>query len=76
MSHYFICKLLKKKTQPNWLGLWNTQTASLQWGKPHSNKCPVYDIKPSDGESPVFRNVEYPFIAFAPRSALTWSGST
>ena len=32
------------------------------------------DIKPSDGEGPVFRKVEYPFIA--PRSTLTWGGCT
>ena len=38
-----------------------------------------YDSKQSDGEVPVMlpsRNVEYPFIAIAPRSFLAQSGST
>ena len=57
---------------PSWLGLQNTSTASPQrvswiwhetiWWRDYSNEA--------------FRNAEYPFIAIAPRSTLTWSGST
>ncbi len=40
-------------------------------------ECLGYDTKQSDGEVPVMLgNVEYPFIAIAPRSTLAWRGST
>ena len=54
-----------KKMWPSWLGLWNTPTASLQKSKtpPNNNAGPL-------------ENVEYPFIAIAPRSTLAKSGST
>ena len=44
-----------------------------------SFKCPGYYIKPSDGEAlgpGALGNMEYTFIAIAPKSTLTWSGST
>ena len=41
---------------------------------------PVYDTKPSDGlasdNAGALGNLEYPFIAIAPRSTLTRSDST
>ena len=44
------------------------------------NDCPGYDTKQSDGEVPamleLMGNMEYPFIAIAPRSTLARSGST
>ena len=39
---------------------------------PYPNQCPGYDIKQTDGESPDLGNVEYSFIAIAPKSTLTW----
>ena len=39
-----------------------------------ANKCPGYDIKPSDDEVPaleIWWIVEYPFIAIAPKSIQT-----
>ena len=48
--------------------------------RPSPNKCPEYDTKQSDGEVPamleLWGNAEYPFIAIAPRSTLSRSGST
>ena len=42
-------------------GVQNTLTASLQRDKtPHSNKCPRYDIKQSDG------NAKYPLLPSLP----------
>ena len=38
---------------PSWLELLNMMTASLLRGETPTNKCPVYDTKPSDGEAPV-----------------------
>ena len=41
------------------------------------NEFPGYDIKPSDGEVPaLIWNVEYLFIAMAPRFILTRCGNT
>ena len=41
---------------------------------PH--ECPGHDTKQSDSEVPgALGNVEYPFIAIAPRSTLARSGS-
>ena len=43
------------------------------------NECFGYDIKPSDCETPVcgaLGNVEYLFIAIAPRFTRTQNGST
>ena len=38
----------------SWLGLYNTQTTSLQRGKiPPHHKCPGYDTKKPDGEASV-----------------------
>ena len=39
--------------------------------------CPGYDIKQSGAKTPVLElgGVKYPFIAIAPRSILTGSGS-
>ena len=34
------------------LGLMNTPTVSLQWGKTPPNECPVYDTNQSDSEVP------------------------
>ena len=52
---------------------------SLQRGKTLANKCPGYDIKQSDGEVPVILKLSgmwsTPFIAIAPRSTQTRSGS-
>ena len=47
------CILTHIKLQPNWLGLQNIPTASLQRGMTALNKCPGYNIKQSDGEAPV-----------------------
>ena len=38
---------------PNWLGLKNTSSASLQRGKTPPNQCPEYDLKQSDGDTVV-----------------------
>ena len=52
-------------------------STSLQRGKIPRNECPAYDTKKSDGEVPVILELwEYPFIAIAPRSTVTLSGST
>ena len=49
-SRRFMTKLFHPL--PSWLGLLNIPTASLQRGKtPHSNECPGYNTKQSDGES-------------------------
>ena len=51
--------------------------ASLQWGKPPPQKkknCPESNTKQSDAGA--LGNVEYLFIAIAPRSTLAQSGST
>ena len=40
------------------------------------NECPRYDTKQFHGEAIVMGNAEYPFIAIAPRSTLSRSGST
>ena len=43
-------------------------------------ECPGSDTKQSDSDAPVmperWRNAEYPFMAIAPRSTVTQSGST
>ena len=49
-------------------------------GKEPLNECPGYDIKQFDGvcgshNAGALRNIEYFFIAIAPRSTLTQSGS-
>ena len=44
--------LNKRPRWASWLRLLNTLTASLQRGKNPFNKCPGYDVKPSDGEAP------------------------
>ena len=54
-------------------------TASLQRGKNLPTNVRVFDTKQSDCEVPVLLELwgnEYPFIAIAPRSSLTRSGST
>ena len=58
-----------KFIQPYQLELQSTSPAPLQkvW---HSNDCPRYDIKHSDGE------LENPFIAIINKSTLTQSDST
>ena len=38
---------------PSQLGLWNTQTVSLQKRKTLPNESPGYDTKQSNGEAPV-----------------------
>ena len=77
LQHFSIVTLPKLTVGPvnwdfriHWLHLWKEVTPlSL-----HTNECPVYDTKQSDGEAPVmlerWRNAEYPFIAIAPRSTL------
>ena len=57
----------------------NTDRRYLQFGVQCSilfgiyllNECPEYDTKQSDSEA--LENIEYPFIAIAPRSTLAWS---
>ena len=52
----------------------NCISAERWWVSPPSlNKWSGFDTKPSDG---ALKNVEYPFIAIAPRSTLTQSGGT
>ena len=60
------------------LGLLNTPTASLERGKTPTNECPNYDTRQSDGEVLALDlgNMEYPFIAFAPRPTLARNGNT
>ena len=42
---------------PSWLGMQNTQTASLQRSKTLSSDCPRYDIKQSDTKAPVMQEL-------------------
>ena len=53
----------------------SNKTTNQPTNQPH-NESPKYDIKQSDGSSfGDLGNVEYPFIAIAPRSSLAQSGS-
>ena len=60
------------KTLKAILGLCNRLTASLQKWKTPTNYYSGYDIKPSDSEA---QDMEYSFIASAPRSTVPRSGS-
>ena len=70
-----ICFNTPKQRQPSRLGLQKIPTASLQNGK----TCKTIDIKQSDAEGSsnagALGNVEYLFIAIAPKSTLVQSGS-
>ena len=64
---------------PSRLGLQNTQTSSLQRGKTLSTSVLVWHLTIwwwGSSNAGALENVEYPFIASASRSTLTWSGST
>ena len=54
--------------------LYTPTAISAEEYNPAPNECPGYNIKQFDEE--IWGNVENPFIAIAPRSTLSWSGTT
>ena len=82
-SFLYGFKELLKIILSKWLdcSIWGGKICRLHLGREvrSSNECPGYGTKLSDGEASgpgVFQNMEYPFIAIAPKSTLTRSGST
>ena len=74
-------KKKKKKKLLCRLGLYNTPTASLLWGKnPPSSERPGYNTQQiwwwGSSNAGTFLDAKYPFIAIAPRSTLAQRGST
>ena len=64
---------------PSQLRLQNTSTASLHRGRLPQRVFWIWhetNWRWGSSNAGTLKNAEYPFIAIAPRSTLTWSGST
>ena len=54
------------------VGLLNTPTASLLEGKTTTNKCPVYDTIPSDGDTQLLKFYGRPLLPLLPGPLGIW----